>query len=60
MAKTRWWYCNECGFSNHPRDQRRYPGAGFPPDINLTCEQCGADAKGAEQLDYKPQGVTNA
>lgn len=47
-AKTKWWYCGECGFANHPRKGQDHS----------KCEQCGASADELEAVDYEPkQGV---
>lgn len=51
MASTKWWYCDDCGFANHPRSSAQYQDA----EINLKCEQCGAAS--AQGLDYKPEGA---
>jgi len=51
MAVTKWWYCDRCGFANHPRNPAQYGNE----KINEGCEQCGA-AREAGQ-DFKPTGV---
>jgi len=43
-ASSRWWFCGECGFKNHPR---------LGQDATK-CEQCGADQKHPEATDYTP------
>lgn len=46
-AKTKWWYCAECGFANHPRKNQD----------DSKCEQCGASRDELEAIDYNPQGA---
>jgi len=43
-AKSRWWYCGNCGFANHPRAEADH----------TRCEQCGADQEHDEAIDYVP------
>lgn len=54
-ATTRWWFCGDCGFANHPRKGQD----------NKKCEQCGhaqddprPEAKEAvdNDEDYTPTG----
>jgi len=51
MAKTKWWLCDACGFSNHPR----LPATYKDEFINEKCEQCGAACELG--LDFTPQGA---
>jgi hypothetical protein len=53
-AKTRWWYCGECGFKNHPRPPAARAG---DPDPNDKCEQCGNARDRDDALDYSPAGA---
>jgi NADH pyrophosphatase NudC (nudix superfamily) len=43
-AKSRWWFCGECGFKNHPRLEQD----------SKKCEQCGAAADHPQAVDYIP------
>ncbi len=54
-AKTPWWLCGRCGFSNHPRDPRSYnlPESEFHT-VNERCEQCGAPREDEFAQDYIP------
>ena len=64
MAKTPWWRCNRCGFSNHPRNPSMHGGN---EAINDFCEQCGQGKDGTVPslgrvvvdpgIDYKPEAV---
>lgn len=52
MATGKWWYCDVCGFANHPRNPVQYSGN---QKINAGCEQCGAPQ--LDGIDYKPEGA---
>jgi len=43
-AKSRWWFCGECGFKNHPRLEQD----------PKKCEQCGAGQDNPQAVDYIP------
>lgn len=49
MAKTSFWICTDCGFSNTPHAYRK-------GDANLKCEQCGSEQ--AKGVDADPQLLT--
>jgi ribosomal protein L37AE/L43A len=49
-ATTKWWYCGNCGFANHPR---------LNQDSKL-CEQCGASSSDAAAVDYTPSQGSQA
>lgn len=56
-AKTKWWYCGECGFPNHPRGQvKNSVGTwnGPPVHDNTKCEECGASADHDDARDREP------
>ncbi len=59
-AKTKWWLCGACGFSNRPRGTRQnsisiLPATELQAD-NTKCEQCGGEQAEKDAVDYAPQG----
>jgi hypothetical protein len=48
MAKTNFWICTDCGFSNAPHAHRR-------GEANLKCEQCGSEQ--AKGVDADPETI---
>lgn len=49
-AQTKWWFCGQCGFKNHPRG----PANGSSSEeLAKKCEQCGAGRDDENATDYK-------
>lgn len=59
-AKTKWWLCGACSFTNKPRGQRAnslgLSGSDGLHD-NDKCEQCGASRDHVDAVDYLPGGA---